>query len=49
QQVAEYRYNALGQRIVKLTPESITTYLYGPDGQLLGKRGQIYFPYSSFV
>ncbi|EMB0015199.1 RHS repeat protein, partial [Pseudomonas aeruginosa] len=32
QQVAEYRYNALGQRIVKLTPESITTYLYGPDG-----------------
>ncbi|MDP5421750.1 RHS repeat-associated core domain-containing protein, partial [Pseudomonas aeruginosa] len=37
QQVAEYRYNALGQRIVKLTPESITTYLYGPDGQLLGE------------
>ncbi|MEN1273083.1 hypothetical protein AAIH08_34655, partial [Pseudomonas aeruginosa] len=28
---------ALGQRIVKLTPESITTYLYGPDGQLLGE------------
>ncbi|HCE7269440.1 TPA: hypothetical protein SL838_002187, partial [Pseudomonas aeruginosa] len=27
-----YSYNALGQRIVKLTPESITTYLYGPDG-----------------
>ncbi|HFX1133585.1 TPA: RHS repeat domain-containing protein, partial [Pseudomonas aeruginosa] len=37
QQVAEYRYNALGQRIVKLTPESITTYLYGPNGQLLGE------------
>lgn len=37
QQVAEYRYNALGQRIVKLTPESITTYLYGPDGQFLGE------------
>ncbi|EMX5352154.1 RHS repeat protein, partial [Pseudomonas aeruginosa] len=37
QQVAEYRYNALGQRIVKLTPESVTTYLYGPDGQLLGE------------
>ncbi|MGU2029679.1 RHS repeat domain-containing protein, partial [Pseudomonas aeruginosa] len=35
--VAEYRYNALGQRIVKLTPESVTTYLYGPDGQLLGE------------
>ncbi|PAZ22486.1 hypothetical protein CKG06_00115, partial [Pseudomonas aeruginosa] len=30
-------YNALGQRIVKLTPESITTYLYGPGGQLLGE------------
>ncbi|HBP5293192.1 TPA: RHS repeat protein, partial [Pseudomonas aeruginosa] len=37
QQVAEYRYNALGQRIIKLTPESVTTYLYGPDGQLLGE------------
>ncbi|MDU2874392.1 MAG: RHS repeat-associated core domain-containing protein, partial [Pseudomonas aeruginosa] len=37
QQVAEYRYNALGQRIVKLIPESVTTYLYGPDGQLLGE------------
>ncbi len=37
QQVAEYRYNALGQRIVKLTAESVTTYLYGPDGQLLGE------------
>ncbi|MER0811083.1 RHS repeat-associated core domain-containing protein, partial [Pseudomonas aeruginosa] len=37
QQVAEYRYNALGQRIVKLPPESVTTYLYGPDGQLLGE------------
>ncbi|MDP5860520.1 RHS repeat-associated core domain-containing protein, partial [Pseudomonas aeruginosa] len=37
QEVAEYRYNALGQRIVKLTPESVTTYLYGPDGQLLGE------------
>ncbi len=36
QQVAEYRYNALGQRIVKLTPESVTTYLYGPDGHLVG-------------
>ncbi|PXB82247.1 sugar-binding protein, partial [Pseudomonas aeruginosa] len=31
------RYNALGQRIVKHTPESVTTYLYGPDGQLLGE------------
>ncbi|MDT1028382.1 hypothetical protein RNH99_30780, partial [Pseudomonas paraeruginosa] len=37
QQVAEYRYTALGQRIVKLTPESGTTYRSGPDGPLLGE------------
>ena len=35
QQVAEYRYNALAHR--QAHPESVTTYLYGPDGQLLGE------------
>ncbi|OLU17147.1 sugar-binding protein [Pseudomonas sp. PA1(2017)] len=36
-QVAEYRYNALGQRTHKLTSDGVTTFLYGPDGQLLGE------------
>lgn len=35
--VAEYRYNALGQRTHKLTSNAVTTFLYGPDGQLLGE------------
>ncbi|MNQ71521.1 putative deoxyribonuclease RhsC [compost metagenome] len=35
--VAEYRYNALGQRTHKITDTAITTFLYGPDGQLLGE------------
>ncbi|QJP07787.1 RHS repeat protein [Pseudomonas multiresinivorans] len=37
QQVAEYRYNSLGQRVAKLTSQGFTTYLYGPDGQLLAE------------
>lgn len=37
QQVAEYRYNSLGQRIAKLTGQGFTTYLYSPDGQLLAE------------
>ena len=37
QEVAQYRYNAHGQRIAKLTAQGFTTYLYGPDGQLLGE------------
>lgn len=37
QQVAEYRYNSLGQRVAKLTGQGFTTYLYGPDGQLLAE------------
>lgn len=36
--VAEYRYNALGQRTHKTTATDITTFLYGPDGQLLGEN-----------
>lgn len=35
--VAEYRYNALGQRTHKITASGTTTFLYGPDGQLLGE------------
>ncbi|KRW62032.1 RHS repeat-associated core domain-containing protein [Pseudomonas sp. TTU2014-080ASC] len=35
--VAEYSYNALGQRTHKITSSGITTFLYGPDGQLLGE------------
>lgn len=38
QQVAEYRYNSLGQRVAKLTGQGFTTYLYGPDGQLLAEK-----------
>lgn len=38
QQIAEYRYNSLGQRIAKLTGQGFTTYLYGPDGQLLAEK-----------
>ncbi|MCP1646653.1 RHS repeat-associated core domain-containing protein [Pseudomonas nitroreducens] len=53
QQVAEYRYNSLGQRVAKLTGQGFTAYLYGPDGQLLAEtdynstatqqRSQAYF------
>ncbi|MBU3059422.1 MAG: RHS repeat protein, partial [Pseudomonas indica] len=39
--MASYRYNALGQRTLKLAHSGDirypTTYLYGPDGQLLGQ------------
>lgn len=35
--VAEYRYNALGQRTHKITSIAVVTSLYGPDGQLLGE------------
>nr|WP_298114614.1 RHS repeat-associated core domain-containing protein [uncultured Pseudomonas sp.] len=35
--VAEFRYNALGQRTHKISGQSTTTFLYGPDGQLLGE------------
>ena len=35
--VAEYRYNALGQRTNKITDIAVVTFLYGPDGQLLGE------------
>jgi RHS repeat-associated protein len=36
--VAEFRYNALGQRSHKRSAQGITTFLYGPDGQLLGEQ-----------
>lgn len=36
--VAEFRYNALGQRTHKRNAQGITTFLYGPDGQLLGEH-----------
>lgn len=35
--VAEYRFNALGQRTHKITDTAVVTFLYGPDGQLLGE------------
>src|SRR5690606_33904365 len=35
--VAEFLYNALGQRTHKVTEQGTTTFLYGPDGQLLGE------------
>ncbi|MCQ4297682.1 RHS repeat protein [Pseudomonas stutzeri] len=35
--IAQYRYNALGQRIHKITGTATTTFLYGPNGQLLGE------------
>jgi RHS repeat-associated protein len=35
--VAEYGYNALGQRVLKVRSDYHYTYLYGPDGQLLGE------------
>lgn len=35
--LAEFHYNALGQRTRKITPQGITTFLYGLDGQLLGE------------
>lgn len=36
--VAEFRYNALGQRTHKISAQGTTTFLYGPDGQLLGEQ-----------
>ena len=33
----QFRYNALGQRIQKITPQGVTTFLYGFDGELLGE------------
>jgi RHS repeat-associated protein len=36
--VAEFRYNALGQRTHKLVANGTTVFLYGPDGQLLGEE-----------
>ncbi|MBS7662409.1 RHS repeat protein [Pseudomonas lalucatii] len=36
--VAEFRYNALGQRTHKLGADGTTVFLYGPDGQLLGEE-----------
>lgn len=36
--VAEFRYNALGQRTHKRNAHGTTTFLYGPDGQLLGEQ-----------
>ncbi|PTU76511.1 sugar-binding protein [Pseudomonas mangrovi] len=35
--VAEFRYNALGQRTHKVSSAGTTVFLYGPDGQLLGE------------
>lgn len=35
--IAQYRYNALGQRTHKITGTATTTFLYGPNGQLLGE------------
>ncbi|WP_249186838.1 HNH/endonuclease VII fold putative polymorphic toxin [Pseudomonas sp. KB-10] len=36
--VAEYRYNALGQRTHKITTAGTTSFLYDPSGQLLEER-----------
>src|SRR5690606_36434876 len=35
--VPEFLYNALGQRTHTVTEQGTTTFLYGPDGQLLGE------------
>ncbi|MCG6538891.1 RHS repeat protein [Pseudomonas sp. KSR10] len=35
--IAQYRYNALGQRTHKITGTATTTFLYGPNGQLIGE------------
>ncbi|WP_159969642.1 RHS repeat-associated core domain-containing protein [Pseudomonas sp. 9Ag] len=35
--IAQYRYNALGQRTHKITGTATTTFFYGPNGQLLGE------------
>ncbi|MDP3817115.1 RHS repeat domain-containing protein [Pseudomonas sp.] len=35
--LVEFRYNALGQRTHKISAQGTTTFLYGPDGQLLGE------------
>ncbi|WP_447795399.1 RHS repeat-associated core domain-containing protein [Pseudomonas farris] len=34
---AQFRYNALGQRTQKITPQGVTTFLYGLGGELLGE------------
>ena len=39
--VVEFRYNALGQRTHKISGQRTTTFLYGPDGQLLGETQYI--------
>ena len=36
--LVEFRYNALGQRTHKISAQGTTTFLYGPDGQLLGEQ-----------
>ncbi|CAI8951882.1 Sugar-binding protein [Pseudomonas sp. IT-P253] len=35
--LAQFRYNALGQRTQKITPQGVTTFLYGLGGELLGE------------
>lgn len=34
---AQFRYNALGQRTQKITPQGTTTFIYGLSGELLGE------------
>lgn len=34
---AQFRYNALGQRTQKITPQGVITFIYGLDGELLGE------------
>lgn len=38
-QVADYRSNALNQRVRKTTAAGSTTYVYGPGGELLHEQG----------
>lgn len=35
--VVQFSYNALGQRTQKVTPQGVTTFLYGLGGELLGE------------
>jgi RHS repeat-associated protein len=35
--LAQFHYNFLGQRTQKVTPQGVTTFLYGLDGELLGE------------
>lgn len=35
--LAQFHYNALGQRTQKITPQGVTTFLYGLGGELLGE------------